>query len=411
MITAPVLAAAANSPVWLGHRLWDETRIALFQSSVDERHATRQQREHPSRVSFGQAWVEDSVLEIFRDQVLRFRHIFTRDVEEGSLAALERGMLPALTALKTHNGSVWRWNRACFGVTEGRPHLRIEVRALPAGPSIVDEVANVAFFFGLLHAATQSASPVKPNLPFDQCHANFFSAARHGLYASLAWPGVGQRTASELIESRLLPAAREGLRAAGISEGDGYLDIIGDRARLKRNGAFWALASYERLAGRTEKKDQALVLALLHGQTSGKPVHTWPLASEADAARAVVTVEALMSRDLFTVRPDDLLDLAANLMDWRHVRHVPVEDARGRLEGILSHRDLIHYFANPHRQPARVRDLMRTEARTVSPHTSARDALELLRRHQIGCLPVVDTDGRLIGLVTESDFLRLLNLG
>ena len=158
VITAPLLAVAANSPLLLGHRLWHETRIPLFQHSVDERSQLRQHRGHPPRVSFGDAWVRDSVLEIFREEVARFRVVLTKKIEEDSLATLARGELPQLAALRLHNGTIWRWNRPCYGVNDGIAHLRIENRVLPAGPSILDEIANAAFFFGLMAALPAGVS-------------------------------------------------------------------------------------------------------------------------------------------------------------------------------------------------------------------------------------------------------------
>lgn len=150
LAAAPVLAVAVNSPMLLGKRLWHETRIALFQHAVDERAHSHIARSHPTRVSFGEAWVQDSVLEIYREEIARFRVIMTSSVEENSLATLQQGGIPALKALVLHNSTVWRWNRPCFGITNGRPHLRLEFRALPAGPTVLDEVANAAFLLGLM---------------------------------------------------------------------------------------------------------------------------------------------------------------------------------------------------------------------------------------------------------------------
>jgi hypothetical protein len=147
--TGAVLAAAVNSPLWLGQNLWQETRIALFQHSADARSVAHQARGFPTRVGFGERWLEGSVLEIFREDIARFRVILTADPEEDALEVLARGGVPKLKALALHNGTVWWWNRACYGVTEGVPHLRIENRVLPAGPTPLDEVANAAFFAGL----------------------------------------------------------------------------------------------------------------------------------------------------------------------------------------------------------------------------------------------------------------------
>src|SRR5262245_59635803 len=146
-ISAPLLAVTANSPLLVGHRLWHETRVALFQHSNDERSSARQARSHPPRASFGEGWIKDSVIEIFREEIARFRVILTTQIVENPFEVLARGALPELAALRLHNGTVWRWNRPCYGVSDGAAHLRIEHRPMPAGPSIIDEMANAAFFY------------------------------------------------------------------------------------------------------------------------------------------------------------------------------------------------------------------------------------------------------------------------
>src|SRR5262249_31541983 len=167
LVTAPVLAAAANSPVLLGYRLWEETRIALFQHSVDARSGALQVRAQPTRVGFGEKWVKESVMEILRDDVTRFRVLMASDSVEDPMEVLDRGEVPRLSALRLHNGTVWRWNRPCYGIIDGRPHLRIENRALPWGPTVADEVANGAFFLGLVSYFGEEKLDVAEMMDFD----------------------------------------------------------------------------------------------------------------------------------------------------------------------------------------------------------------------------------------------------
>lgn len=416
VMTAPILAVAANSPILLGQRLWHETRIALFQHSVDERSSTRQLRGHPPRVSFGNAWVKDSVLEIFREEIARFRVILTKHIEEDSLAVLARGGLPELSALRLHNGTVWRWNRPCYGISDGRAHLRIEMRSLPSGPSIPDEMANAAFFLGLMSAGIDEFGDISHRMPFDDARENFLAAARQGLKAQFTWLDGQSLTASSLILDHLLPLAHQGLRLAGIEveDADHYLGIIEERVRRNQTGSQWSLKSLAAMEGHGTRKQhlRALTASMLEQQQQGQPVHTWhqaALSETTDEGQSWQTVGQFMSTDLFTVRPDDLVDLAANVMDWKHIRHVPVEDDQGRLVGLISHRDLLHLMAqglNRTSGPLAVKEIMKTDPITVSPDTPTLEAIRLMRQRQIGCLPVTDQD-RLVGVVTAQDFLNL----
>jgi CBS domain-containing protein/gamma-glutamyl:cysteine ligase YbdK (ATP-grasp superfamily) len=414
VLTAPLLAAATNSPLLLGHRLWHETRIALFQHAVDERSNARQLRDHPPRVSFGEAWVKSSVLEIFREEIARFRIVLTKGIEEDSLATLARGELPELAALRLHNGTVWRWNRPCYGVSGGRAHLRIENRVMPAGPTVIDEMANAAFFLGLMEALPEEYGDVTNRMSFDETKENFFAAARHGLKAQFTWLDGRNTPATALILDELLPLAHAGLQRAGIGDADRlrYLGVLEERVRSGQNGSAWLLRSLSRMSerGTREQRQRALAAMTLAQQQTDAPVHTWPLAQleeEKDWRRNFQTVGQFMSTDLFTVRPGDLLDLVACVMDWRHVRHVPVEDDEGRLVGVISYRDLLHLLAQGKAgTPLTAREVMVPQPLTVSPQCATLEALEMMRRENIGCLPVIEKD-KLVGIVTAYDFLAL----
>ena len=186
-ITAPVLAVAVNSPLLFGQRLWQETRVALFQHSTDERSQPQLARNQPTRVNFGDRWLLDSVVELFHDQITRFRPIMIIEPDENPFQVLARGGTPSLSALRVHNGTVWRWNRACYGVTDGVAHLRIENRALPSGPTVKDEIANAAFFTGLMAALPHVYGEISQRMAFDDAKMNFFRAGRHGLDAQFQW--------------------------------------------------------------------------------------------------------------------------------------------------------------------------------------------------------------------------------
>ncbi len=414
-ITAPVLAAAVNSPVLFGKRLWQETRLALFQHSADERTATQLARSQPTRVGFGERWLKKSIIELLHDQITRFRPIMISLPTESSLQILSRGEVPSLGALFLHNGTVWPWNRACYGVQNGVAQLRIENRALPAGPTIVDEVANAALFAGLMLALPEVYGDIAERLSFDDAKANFFAAARYDLHAQLTWIDNQSFSAAALVRDHLLPLAREGLKAANVdtSDIDKYLGIIDERVQSRQTGARWTLKSLAAMEN-LEPKDlryRELTARMLQEQKEGMPVHEWKILEaeeDVDWSQSYQTVGQFMSTDLFTVRPDDLVDLAASVMDWRHIRHVPVEDNEGNLVGLVTHRDLLHLLSRGrHAQPAKpltVRDIMKTEPLTVSSSTPTLDALEIMQTNRVGCLPVVDDD-HLVGILTSFDFL------
>ncbi len=416
VITAPVLAAAVNSPVLLRHRLWHETRVALFQQSLDTRSEHQASRGTRQRVSFGDGWVKGSILEVYRDDIARFRSLITTGSNESPLEMLERGEVPPLKALRLHNGTVYRWNRPCYGISEGKPHLRIEARAFPAGPSTIDEVANAAFYYGLMVALDKEYGDVTRRMTFDDAKSNFVAAARYGLHARFRWVDKQSIGADELILKSLLPLSRKGLEARRIDAGDidTYLGIVGERVKSGRTGAQWALDSLAQMGerGKATERFASLTAAMARHQAEHKPVHTWDLARNEDRAserESFRTVGQIMTTDLFTVHPEDIVDLAASLMDWEHLRHVPVEDAEGRLVGLVSHRSLMRILARGQgasAHPVSVGEVMEREPLTVTPETSTLEAIESMRNNRIGCLPVVK-DGKLVGIITEHDFFEI----
>ncbi len=415
LVTAPVIAAAVNSPVFLKHRLWKESRVALFQQSLDVRSAAHTARGRRARVTFGDRWLEGSVLEIFREDVARFRSLLSTDDPEKSLDLLAQGITPKLKALCLHNGTVYRWNRPCYGVKDNIPHLRIENRTLPAGPSVVDEVANAAFFYGLMTALGAEYGDVRKVMNFDDVKSNFMAAARYGLKAQLNWIDGKMHTAGGLILEHLLPLARQGLEAQEIDPGDidRYLGVLEERVNRMRTGSQWLLDSLSTMAGQStpDERYRAATAAMLARQEEGIPVHEWDLASLAEAPNwqdSFRTVAQVMNTDVFTVHPEDLVDLAASVMEWEHIRHVPVEDTDGRLVGLVSHRALLRLLTKTEmsNDTVAVHEIMKPDPVATTPEASTLGAIETMKRHQVSCLPVV-RDGMLVGIVTEADFIEV----
>lgn len=155
-ISAPVLAISSNSPLLLGKELWSEIRIALFQQSIDTRHSIDEIREQRPRVTFGKDWIYNSITEIYKEDITRFEVLINDDINENSVETIQSGNVPQLRALRLHNGTIYRWNRMCYGITDNKPHMRIECRYIPAGPSIQDEIANAAFWVGLMKARPEN---------------------------------------------------------------------------------------------------------------------------------------------------------------------------------------------------------------------------------------------------------------
>lgn len=415
VVTGPLLAACVNSPVLLGKRLWHESRIAVFENSIDARSEALAARGLQPRVHFGDHWIEESVIEIFKEDIARFRVILTTEFEEDPIGMVRRGEIPRLNALRLHNGTVYRWNRACYGISDnGKPHLRIENRVIPSGPTVIDEVANAAFFFGMMSKLSHGIDDIRDHFHFADVKSNFLSAARDGLRAQQVWFDQEQKPAQELILKELLPLAEEGLRETNIDADDieRYLGVIERRVASRRTGARWQLESLEAMksSGSLHERMRALTASMVQQQESGRPIAEWDLAEfclSQDWRESYRTVGQFMATDLFTVRPDDIVDFAASLMEWRYVRHVPVEDDSGRLLGLISHRQLLRLIArglDKEAGPVMVREIMRPDPISVTPETSTVTAIRLMRENRLSCLPVVE-NGKLVGLVTEHDLI------
>jgi CBS domain-containing protein/gamma-glutamyl:cysteine ligase YbdK (ATP-grasp superfamily) len=421
LLLAPVLAASTNSPVLFGRRLWAETRIALFEQACDIRTPGMHLRESAGRVSFGREWLRGSVVDLYKENVARFRALVGTELEEDGIAALDAGRVPDMKALRLHNGTIYRWNRACYGISEnGKPHLRIELRVLPSGPTIADEVASSALWLGLMSELGATIDDITTRVDFDHARANLYAAARDGLGARLMWLDGEEVLAQTLLLDRLLPMAKSGLDRAGVDPADSerYLGIMERRIRTMHTGSRWTLDS---LAGMKNRGTQgarltALTAAMIARQKTDAVVADWAPArlDENDSARTGYhKVSQYMTTDIFTVRPDDPVELVADLMSWERIRYVPVEDDKGRLVGLVSQRVVLRYLADLAKQSREagaesipVADIMRRELITVTPDTRTLDATALMQKHRIGCLPVVQ-DGHIVAVLTEEDFVGL----
>lgn len=276
-ICAVQLALGANSPYLLGRELWRESRIPLFEQSTDTRSEELKAQGVRPRVWFGERWIT-SVFDLFEENVRYFPALLPIVYDEDPLEALEHGQVPQLGELKLHNGTIYRWNRPVYDIKDGMPHLRVENRVLAAGPTVVDTMANAAFYFGLVRFLAESERPLWSQMSFSAAEENFHVAARHGIDAVVYWPGIGQVQATELVVRRLLPMAREGLEQWGVEDAtiDRLLGIIEQRCVVGVNGAEWFV---DKMATRTEGSVRDALRATLREYRermhSNEPVHTW----------------------------------------------------------------------------------------------------------------------------------------
>ena len=280
-IAASQIAIGCNSPFFLGHELQQETRIAIFEQAMDTRTEELQAQGVRPRVWFGERWI-DSPLDLFEENSTYFPALLPELDDEDPMAVLDAGEVPHLGAMNLLNGTVYRWNRPVYGVARGKPHLRVENRVLPAGPTMVDTVANAAYWYGLVRAVADLDQPITEQLSFNAASESFRAAARDGMGANLYWPGVGEVPASELVLRTLLPLADAGLAAWNIDrrDRDHLLGIIEQRCLTRRTGASWQVAMRRRLLERglaPEDATLAMVREYRDGMVSGEPVHTWPL--------------------------------------------------------------------------------------------------------------------------------------
>ena len=275
------VAVAANSPFFCGKELWRETRIALFEQATDTRPEELKVQGVRPRVWFGERWIT-SIFDLFEENVSFFPALLPVVDDEDPLETLERGDVPRLNEMRLHNGTIYRWNRPIYDVVRDQPHLRVENRVLPAGPTVVDIMANAAFYYGLLRMLAEDDRPVWSQMSFSAAEENFHAGAREGIDARVYWPGLGEVAAAELVVRRLLPLAREGLEQWGLAaeDADRLLGIIERRCVLLRNGASWQSQVFHHLyedkgldRGEALREMTRRYREHMH---SNQPVHDWP---------------------------------------------------------------------------------------------------------------------------------------
>ncbi len=417
-IAGPVMAMAVNSPVLFGKRLWHETRVALFQQAIDTRVSSEHIRDRHPRVTFGTRWVDDSILDIYREDILRYRVLLGADIPHDSLEYVKQGKVPVLKALTVHNSTVYRWNRPVYGISaNGKPHLRIEARMFPSGPTVLDEMANAAFWLGLMEGYAKEVDDVRKLIRFEDAKDNFYAATRSGLGKKFKWFNHTSYYADDLIINELLPMAREGLKSRNIntSDIDKYLGIIEERVKEGKTGSMWMLETYSEFHDKASREEIMTLLtsAAIKNQEKEIPVHQWEIPEMNELAHwhpADLLVEEVMQTDVLSVQPDDIVELVADMMDWAKLRYVPVEDVQGNFVGLVTTRKLLKTLRkmtlSGNYETLKVKDIMLQNPITIEPGKKLKEAVDLMDINRIGSLPVVQNN-KLVGMLTETEFFHL----
>lgn len=398
MIAGPVLSVAANSPLLFGKELWAENRIALFKQSLDTR-SHNHVYSRMARVYFGKNWLTSSPVDIWKEDLIRFPIIFRAEGLDDPMDQLKKGILPSLRAIRLHNGTTYTWNRLCYGVQDNEAHLRLECRYLPAGPTLVDEVANFALWAGLMKSQSEEEEQIWNKSNFQATKSNFIRAARTGIETVFDWRGKVM-TSEQLLIDELIPMARKGLEKMKVNTADidKYLGIIEGRVISKVNGANWAIHRFRKLKAKykTPLACEVLTREMLEIQKENLPIHLY--AEKPIPQAKPRKVEDLMESDIYRVNEDMPLSFAKRIMIWKNIRHLPVENGKGELVGIISETCL----NNKSMEEEKIKESMHTLLISCAPECSLEDAKVKMRIHAIQSLLIIE-DGHLVGILTTRD--------
>lgn len=420
LIAAPTLAVATNSSLLFRKKLWQETRIALLRQSIDIMRTSNTMRDTYSRVTFGNRWLEHSVLELFKEDISLHRILIVPEALEDSRALFQQNETPELKALQLYNSTIYRWNRPVYGFSNGKPHLRIENRILPAGPTLVDQVANAAFWYGLMFGIEEMDLDFEKTLDFSLVKNNFIQAARNGIHSKFNWIDNQNYTTKQLVSDILLPIAKKGLEKMNIAsmDIDKYLNIIQQRVSTEMNGSAWMQKSVHALTAHKIAPQNiypTLVELSIKNQNSNIPIHEWEIATKNLSMKKRpqdIIIEECMDKDIFTVRPNDIIQLAADMMDWQKIRFILVEDQEGKLAGLVSSRNILKALnSHLHHEialPLTIEEIMVKNPMTIDAHEKLSNALDMMKKYQIGCLPVLQKD-KLVGIITEQSYLNVFS--
>ena len=411
-IAGPMLSIMTNSPILLGKELWSETRIALFQQSIDLRNVSHISREQKPRVSFGNSWVKDSILELFTDDISRYPPLVFSKFEENSIESVKKGIMPKLKALNLHNGTLYKWNRLCYGVHENTAHLRIENRYIPSGPSVKDEIANALLWVGVMQGMPKKYQKILKKMSFYDARGNFINAARTGINTYFNWIDKGI-SAKKLLENILIPMAKEGLLKSKINESEinYYLGIIQKRIDTSTTGSKWIIRNKRKLREKVSKYESNVILTeyIYRNQISNKVISEWDSVDlyENKSDKKYNKLYKIMSTSIFVVHENDLIKLALKIMEWKQINHIPVVNKRNKIVGVIEKKQLDELdFSSKKVLNMVAKNIMNKDFDVAHPEMSYKKSKELILNTKNTCVAVI-TEDKLVGIFTKSDLERI----
>ncbi|MFZ1705139.1 MAG: CBS domain-containing protein [Saprospiraceae bacterium] len=407
LISGPVLACCSNSPILFGKELWSENRIALFKQSLDTRIHYNHYREKTPRVYFGNNWLHTSPSELWKNEVARFPLVFRGEGFPNAKEQWQRGEIPELRSIRLHNGTTYTWNRLCYGVDSGKSHLRIECRYLPAGPTLVDELANLVFWVGLMKAGEYQEEKFWDNIEFASAKSNFYKAARTGILTEFDIFGKNM-AASKLCTDILLPLCQRALSDQGVEKSiiEKYTGNIANRVENRQTGATWMTENFRRLNTRFKPSlvSKILVTESLQYQKEDVPVSEWDNILEErlhfffHKSFQNLKAKDIMSHKIQAIGEETSVLFALNIMKWQGIHHLIVEDNKEIFKGVIHQPDL----EKVEDQNVVVKSFITAHFYKVHSDTPLAKIQTLIRKKE-GMAVIVVEKNKTVGIITEND--------
>ena len=410
LIAGPVLSTSVNSPMLFGKRLWNETRIAVFQQATDTRIIGNYHLESLPRVTFGNGWLKKSLIEIFKEDITRYK-ILLKSLHQKDNKR-ENKNLPKLNALTLHNSTVYRWNRPCYGIYKQKPSIRIENRMLPSGPTIVDEVANSAFWLGLMMFYKNSEiEELDKLITFDDARINFYAAAQQGIDATFKWISGKRIEARKLILNELIPKAAIGLSSINTKPKDieKYLNIIKERTVSRQNGARWITDSYDILKKKFSKQNALTTITakIIQNQKNNEPAHTWKIPKNSVVINnpSKLLIEECMERDINSINQNDTFALAYQINKWSKNNYMVVVNDKGQITGLLDSEIFNVKKYIDRKKEIIIKEIMKISPKTIKPDDTVKKTLKIMHKTKLDILPVVENK-LFIGIIQKKDLIQ-----